>query len=135
MSTIEGLLKSDAVTAADDAIAARLGCSIYREDLPMLAGFMTEEIGQSNLTLSQISDFVSGYPAAIAEFAQLFFGKSRPETLSAGVSVTYAIYLLYLRNRTEADLLAYIDRRRIPNGDKLTAKLTKAKAKMGNMIS
>jgi DNA-binding transcriptional ArsR family regulator len=124
---IISLLKSDAVVEIERKIAEHKKCMIYKNDLPMLAGFMVDEINQSELSIEELSSFIINNKAEITAFAISFLDGQSPKSLSAGIAITYAIYLLYLEQKGDEMLELYIIRRQIPNAKKFCLQLKKAK--------
>ncbi len=125
---ITSLLKSDAVVEIESKIAEQKNCTIYKEDLPLLVGFMIDEVHQSELSIEELSSFIKSNNVEITAFAISFLDGQSPKSLSTGIGITYAIYLLYLEHKGDEILELYIKRRQIPNPKKFLLQLKKAKA-------
>ncbi len=89
----------------------------------MLLGFMKTEIDASQLNIDDIELFIRPNDKQIVDFAQLLLEKDKPQFLSVGISITYAIYMIYLKDKSSTELLEYLKRRRIPKPQKLLAEL------------
>lgn len=124
---ITALLKSDDVISIENRIAEQKKCTIYKEDLPMLVGFLIDEVHQSELSIEELSSFIKSNKDNITKFAISFLDGQSPKSLSTGIAITYSIYLIYLKRKGDESLEAYIKRRRIPNANKFLLQLKKAK--------
>jgi hypothetical protein len=125
---IISLLKTDIVVGIENKIAEQKKCTIYKEDLPLLVGFMVDEVDQSELSVEELSRFIKSNSVEITAFAISFLDGQLPKSLSTGIAITYAIYLLYLKHKGDEMLELYIKRRRIPNAKMFLLQLKKAKA-------
>lgn len=123
---IISLLKSDTIVEIESKIAEQKNCTIYKEDLPLLVGFMVDEVNQSELSIEELSSFIKSNNVEITAFAISFLDGQSPKSLSTGIAITYAIYLLYLEHKGDEMLELYIKRRRIPNAKNFLLQLKKA---------
>lgn len=118
------------VVEIENAIAEYKKCKIYKENTLLLATFQKKEIEESQLNIGQIEGFIENNSKLIVEFSKLFLEKHPVESLSCGVAISYAIYMIYLTGKTEKLLEEYIKRRRIPNRKNVLKHLMSIKAKM-----
>ena len=109
----------------EDAIAKNKNCIIYREDLPLLCNLLKGEIETSQLSLEHIEKFIRNNAVAIIDFALSLLNKEHPKSLSAGIAISYSIYMIYIKEKTNIELLNYLKARRIPNAEKLFEQLQK----------
>ncbi len=129
-SDIENLLKTPTLQQTENTITNNLGCNLYKDDLSLLAGFLKGEIESSGLSLAAIEKFITDTPEEVITFSQIFWDTSKPQSLSAGIAITYGIYIIYLKEKTRDDLLQYIKKRRIPKAKKFQEQLLAIKEKM-----
>jgi hypothetical protein len=128
-NSMELLLGDNTLLYIEQEVAKGVKCEIYRENLPLLVGFINEEIISSDLSITEIKDFMDSNKERIIAFGIKLLADSSPKSLSTGVAISYSIYMIYLRER-EKELLEYIKRRRIPQPQKLLTKLQKIKREM-----
>ncbi|MEO9803753.1 MAG: hypothetical protein ABJD58_11805 [Cyclobacteriaceae bacterium] len=130
VTRIVGLLSDDSLSRIEGEIASNAGCDIYKDNLPLLAGFQKEEIECSMLSMAEIEDFSRNNSEELIEFGKLFLAESNPESLSSGIAISYSIYLIYLKDKGEKQLLDYLKKRRIPKPQKLMKQLQSIGEKM-----
>ena len=123
VSTIEKILRNSQTVEIESSIAEQVGCDIYKENFPLLVGFIKEEIENSQLSADKIEGYINENKESIVTFGVNFLEKSKPESLSIGIAITYSIYLIYLKEKDEKELLEYLKRRRIPKPKKLLEQL------------
>nr|WP_319998167.1 hypothetical protein [uncultured Draconibacterium sp.] len=123
VSIIEKILRNTQTVEIESSIAKQVGCDIYKDDLPLLAGFIKEEVENSQLSADKIEGYINENKESIITFGVNFLEKSKPESLSTGIAITYSIYLIYLKEKGEKELLEYLKRRRIPKPKKLLEQL------------
>ena len=121
------ILQNNFVIEIEAQIAKEKKCSIYKEDLPLIVNFLVDEINQSELPIDEIAMFINKNSNRIIEFAKQFLDGQSPKSLSHGIAITYAIYLIYLKKNNDQLLESYIKRRRIPNPKKFLLDLKKVK--------
>ncbi len=114
ISNLNDLLSSAHLLQVETAIASNMNCELYDDDKSILIDFMNKEIEQSGLSVETISYFIMNNSKEIIYFAEHFLSKYKPEVLSIGISITYGIYMIYLREKSENELLSYLKKRRIP---------------------
>lgn len=122
-----GILKNDIVTKIESQIVKEKKCSIYKEDLPLIVSFLVDEINQSELSIEELEMFINRNSDKIIAFAKRFLDGQSPKSLSHGIAISYAIYLIYLERKNDQLLESYIKRRRIPNPEKFLFHLKKVK--------
>ncbi len=127
---IEAFLKTEIVLNIENEIAKRIESDIYRENLPLLAGFVEEEIKASDMDFKGLKRFVTENQLEITEFGFNFLNGSKINSLSSGIVITYTIYLIYLKEKEESELLKYLKRRRMLNPQNILKKLLIVKDKM-----
>lgn len=127
---IQSLLEKKEVSGVESAIVDELKCNLYRENLSLLASFSKEEIDVSGLSLEKIERFIERNPNEIVEFGQLLFEDSKPESLGKGIAISYAIYLIYLKEKRKKDLYEYLKRREVLKSKKMLARLQLIKMNM-----
>jgi chaperonin cofactor prefoldin len=127
LNEIEKILRNTRTTEIESSIAKQVGCDIYKDDLPFLAGFIKEEIESSQLSIDEIESYIDDNKESIIAFGVKFLEKSKPESLSTGIVITYSIYLIYLKEKDEKEFLEYLKRRRIPKPKKLLEQLLEIK--------
>lgn len=123
VSIIEKILRNPQTVEIENSIAKQVGCDIYKDDLLLMARFIKEEIENSQLSADRIEGYINKNKEVIITFGVNFLEKSKPESLSAGIAITYSIYLIYLKEKDEKELLEYLQRRRIPKPQKLLEQL------------
>lgn len=123
ISIIEKILRKKQTIEIENSIATHVGCEIYKDDLPLLTGFIKEELKNSQLSADKIEDYINKNKECIITFGINFLGKNKPESLSTGIAITYSIYLIYLKEKDDKELLEYLKRRRIPKPKKLLEQL------------
>ncbi len=122
-SIIEKILRNTQTVEIENSIANQVGCDIYKDNLPLLAGFIKEEVENSQLSADKIEGYINENKESIITFGVNFLEKSKPESLSTGIAITYSIYLIYLKEKDEKEFLEYLKRRRIPKPKKLLEQL------------
>jgi hypothetical protein len=120
---VKALLESPSLQQIEVAIAAKMDCSIYKDNMDILIGFIQAEIDSSMLSIDDIKDYIVNHSDEIVEFGQLLLGKAKPERLSIGIAISYSVYMIYLKEKGEQELLEYIRRRRIPKAQKVLEQL------------
>lgn len=131
INKIENILNSTNLQQIEDSIANKLGCGLYKDNISLLAGFLKEEIEASMLSLYDIEYFMTNHSKEVIDFGLKFLGKSKLQNLSTGIAITYSIYLIYLNDKDERELLEYLKKRRIPKPQKLLEQLCTIKKEMG----
>lgn len=96
-----------------------------------MAGFLKEEIDASMLSLADIEYFMNNHSKEVIDLGLEFLGKSKIQNLSTGIAISYSIYLIYLNDKEEKELLKYLKKRRIPKPKKLLEQLLTIKKEMG----
>ena len=120
---LEHLLHSPFWQDLEAQIADQVRSTLYRENLPLLLQWLEGEITTSGLPFNEIRTFIEAHPAEVIRFSVAVLRQSPPGQPSIGISVTYAIYLIYLKTKSEEELLSYIVKRRIPEPKKVLKKL------------
>ena len=131
LEQIEEVLKNRSLTDVEDRIAEKAGCFIYRDDLPTFIGLIKKEVEFSDLPISVVSEFINNNQDAIVQFGGLLLEDKSPQMLSIGISISYAIYMIYLKEKNDKLLGAYIIKRRIPDPAKFLAELINIGEKVG----
>ena len=126
ISEIRMLLEKESSLFIENKISKELGVSIYKENLDKLFGFMQSEVDCSGYTISEIEKCISLHKDLIVSIAVRFLEDESIRQLSYGISITYAIYYLYLSSNPD-ELKDYLTRRRIPDAKKVVHKLLKIK--------
>jgi len=127
---VETLFNSGTLTQIETTICGVLGCSLYKDNRPLLVGFAKKEIEASQLNIADIKKFIEDSPNVIIEFGKQILGNSKPESLTIGIAISYSIYLIYLQHKSENELLEYLKRRRIPQPQKFLDQLLVIKREM-----
>jgi hypothetical protein len=130
LDEIQRLLKSDSLTRIETEISVKRGSSIYKDDLPILIGFIKKEIESSEFSINSIAKFINDNEKTIADFGLLLLESYVKQMLSLGIAITYAIYLMYLQEKNNALLEQYLIKRRIPDPIKFLNKLNAIASKM-----
>jgi hypothetical protein len=130
ISELEGLLSSTSLLEIESSIANKIGCDLYKDNIPLLTGFIKEEVDASKLSIKAIERFLESNSDAVIDFGLKFLAKSNPQSLSIGIAITYSVYLIYLREKGEKKLLEYLQKRRIPKPQKLLEQLLSIKKEM-----
>lgn len=123
MKDIEKFLNSSSSQEIEQSIAEKLNCKIYSENLPFFMNLIKDEIDASGIDLSEIESFIEVNKHQIIEFGVKYLRKYKPKFLAIGISITYSIYLIYLQNKSEEELLFYLDRRRLPKPKQVLKEL------------
>src|SRR5690242_1027230 len=106
--------ESSGITAVENAIAAKMGFSIYKGNFDKLLSSLNEDVENSNMELDKLERYVAEHPEKVEEFTHLFLEKDNIKSISFGFSLKYAVYMIYLIEKTEAELYSYIVKQRIP---------------------
>jgi len=130
VNELEELLDNSNLQYIENTIADKLNSNVYKENLPLLIGLMKEEVDTSMLSLNIIKDFIDNHSDDVIDFGLSFLDKSKPESLCIGFAITYAIYIVYLKEKDEKELLQYLKQRGIPKASKLLEKLLYVKEKI-----
>ncbi len=130
LNELEKLLSSSSLQQIEGSIADKMSCELYKDNITLLTGFIKEEVDSSRLSIQDIDYFINNNSREIIDFGIKFLGKSRIQSLSAGIAITYSIYLIYLKNKDEKELLEYLKRRRIPQPQKFLEQLWTIKEEM-----
>lgn len=130
INKIETLFHDASLNDIEKVIAETTNCNLYRENLSLLAKFTVDEIDASGLAISQIEDLIKHQPKKIIEFGQSYLKKFNPKTLSTGIAISYSIFIIYLEDKSEKELLEYLQRRRIPSPKNILEKLLAVKKEM-----
>lgn len=130
VSELEELLSSSSLQQIESTIADEIGCDLYKDNISLLTGFIKEEVDASMLSVKDIGNFIDNHSGEVIDFGLKFLGKSKPQSLSTGIAITYSIYLIYLKDKDEKKLLEYLKKRRIPKPQKLLEQLLSIKKEM-----
>jgi hypothetical protein len=131
---VAALLSSSALEHVENQIAAAVGLPICREDVSLFASLLKQEIDASGIEVNELVDLLSGSRELLVAFGtRLLHGEEQPrdtaaaenEGLACGFGITYAIYLHYLSNKSQQDLVQYVKVRRIPQAKKFAERLKK----------
>lgn len=114
MTDVAKLMTNQLVERMEQRITDQLGWSVYKEDLTLMTSFLSEEIESSGLSLQEIGGFIETHSDEIVGYGVALLSQDPPGQLGIGASITYAIYLIYMRDKPEEEFLAYLIRRRIP---------------------
>ena len=115
INEVETLLKSDSLNRVESLISKKVGASIYKDDLPILIGIIKKEIDCSEISVGEISRFIVGNEKIIIDFGCLLLERRAVQMLSIGISITYAIYLIFLQKKNDTLLKEYLKKRRMPD--------------------
>jgi hypothetical protein len=124
------LVNKPAIENIENSIAKKMNFTIYKDNFDKIIHSLKKEIGNSGLKLEKIAEFIATQPQKIEEFSILFLKNENPEMLSIGFSLNYAIYIIYLIEKSEEDLYDFIVLRRIPQAKKVVKQLMDIKKKM-----
>lgn len=127
---VRHLLASDSLKRVETQISEKIGCSIYKDNLPILVQLIEKEIDCSLISIDVISNFIDNNEKVIVDFGLLLLEKESIQMLSLGFSITYAIYLILLQRKDDVSLEDYLVRRRIPDSIKFLKQLNAIKHKM-----
>ena len=130
VNDLETLLGHSALQQIENIIADKMNCDLYKDNASLLTGFIKEEVDASMLSLHDIENFIGNHSEEIIGFSQIFWGKSKPQSLSTGIAITYSVYMIYLKEKDEKELLEYLKKRRIPKPKKLLEQLLSIKQEM-----
>lgn len=130
VNDLETLLGHSALQQIESVIADKMNCDLYKDNVSLLTGFIKEEVDASMLSLHDIENFIENHSEEIIGFGQMFLGKSKPQSLSTGIAITYSVYMIYLKEKDEKELLEYLKKRRIPKPKKLLEQLLSIKKEM-----
>lgn len=130
VNDLETLLGHSALEQIESVIADKMNCDLYKDNVSLLTGFIKEEVDASMLSLHDIENFIENHSEEIIGFGQMFLGKSKPQSLSTGIAITYSVYMIYLKEKDEKELLEYLKKRRIPKPKKLLDQLLSIKKDM-----
>lgn len=130
ISELEGLLSSSCLHQIENSIANKKNCDIYKDDLSLLTEFKKKEVDASMLSLNEIEKFLENNKEKVINFGLKFLENINPQSLGIGIAISYSIYLIYLKEKSEKELLEYLKRRRIPNPQKLLEQLWNIKKEM-----
>lgn len=120
---LTSFINSDSVKEVDQMVAEKAKCRIYDEDREIIIPFYESEIKDSELSIEYINRFIIENNCTIAEFGNELLKNAKERSLSFGVSISYAIYLIYLKEKASADLTNYLIRRRIPKPERFVQRL------------
>ena len=123
LDEIKNLLNSNSLNRAETRISEKIGASIYKDELPILMQLIKKEIDSSEISIDIISKFINENEDKIVEFGLLLLKKGSTQMLSIGISITYSIYLIYLKRKEDAFLEGYLVRRGIPDSVKFMKQL------------
>lgn len=130
VNELEELLRSSSLQQIESTIADEMSCDLYKDNISLLTGFIKEEVDTSMLSIKDIESFIDNHPEEVIDFGLKFLEKSKPQSLSTGIAITYSIYLIYLKDKDEKKLLEYLKKRRIPKPQKLLEQLLSIKKGM-----
>lgn len=118
---VQRLLNNPTLNEIEHEIATKVNSSV--DYSPMLINVCEKEISDSNLSIEKIENYIIAEKDLVISFGvKLLIQNGSPQNIGHGVSVTYAIYLIYLDEHKEK-LLEYIQKRRIPKPKKVVAEL------------
>jgi hypothetical protein len=130
ISELEDLLSSSSLQQIESSIADKISCDLYKDNISLLTGFIKEEVEASKLSVKVIERFLDSNSEEVINFGLKFLEKTKPQSLSTGIAITYSVYLIYLKDREEKELLEYLQKRRIPKSQKLLEQLLSIKKGM-----
>lgn len=131
VNEVIALLSNSNLQQIECDIADKMSCEIYKDNIHLLAGFIKDEVDSSMLSIRDIESFIDNNSKEIIDFALRFLGKSKIQSLSIGIAITYSVYLIYLKDKGAKEILEYLKRRRIPKPQKLLEQLWNIKKEMG----
>jgi hypothetical protein len=131
---VEQVLSKMDVIEIENEIAKNANCKVIRENASVLMSLTLKNIETSGLELKDIENLLINHRDEVIRFADLFLQEEKLNALGLGISFTYAIYLIYLRNKSEEDLLNYLRRRKIPQAKKVCEQLQNSFAKLRKEI-
>ncbi|MFP4544916.1 MAG: hypothetical protein ACLFQU_11840 [Candidatus Kapaibacterium sp.] len=124
---IKRILVNSQTVEIENTIANEVGCDIYKDDVSILLELIVKEIKCSGLSIKKIENYIYENKEIIISFGIKLIGNRSPEFLSTGIAITYSIYLIYLEEKSEKQLLEYIRKRRIPNAESFLKQLLSIK--------
>jgi hypothetical protein len=113
---VEVFVNRSDIRQLEISLAKAVGTLLYTDSWDRQMDLLVSEIGKSVFSLKQIEDYVLRHPQHIQRMATSFFKDEQPESLGVGISIKYAIYLLYLRENDEDVLRDYLKTIRLPRG-------------------
>jgi len=128
LNELIGLVNGPGFENIENSIAEKKNFTIYKGNFDKQIESLKKEINNSGLKLEKIEQFISTQPLKIEEFLTLFL--KDPKMLGIGFSIKYAIYLIYLIEKTEDDLNTFIGLQRIPQAKKVVKQLMNIKKQM-----
>lgn len=119
---VVALLKSDALRAVEEPIAAAVGLEIIRDYSVGSVAWIQAEISVSGLSPKELEQYLVAHRQAIVDFAIRYSSSSatpttgdcKPVGLSAGFGLLHGIRHNFLANRTNKEFIAFLKNRRIP---------------------
>ena len=125
MLSLKDFVCSKEIKKIEKKIADYFTIDIYKENFTILLNLLKKEIEQSNLQIDIIMNYFKNNIDLIYSFGINFLGqqKQKINTLSIGFSISYAIYLYYLEKYNESELIAYLNRRKIPKANNFAKEL------------
>ena len=130
LEELKKLTESPGIITLENAIAAKMGFSIYKGNYDKLLQLLKNEVEESGLELNKLERFISDHPGRMEEFTQLFLEKEDIKDMGFGFSLSYSIYLVYLIEKTQEELKTYLVRRRFPQAQMVVKQLFSIKKKM-----
>ncbi len=130
VNDLEALLGNSSLQQIEATIADRMDCDLYKDNVSLLTVFIKEEVDASMLSVLNIESFIKSQSEEVIDFGEMFLSKSKPQSLSTGIAITYSVYIIYLKEKDEKELLEYLKRRRIPKPKKLLEQLQSIKKEM-----
>lgn len=140
------MLKSDALSAVEQPIAAQRRLKIVYDDGTASTSHIRAEISVSGMTTAAIGEYLSHYQEAVIHFGVRFLGdqgatsdeqeypvgeeqdppgESEVLGLGNGFGIKIAIYHNFLANRPPAEFVAFLKNRRIPKAAKFARDLAR----------
>lgn len=130
VNDLESLLATSSLQQVERAIADKMNCDLYKDNVSLLTRFIKEEVDASMLSILDIESLIKNQSEEVIDFGQMFLDKYKPQSLSIGIAITYSVYLIYLKEKDEKELLEYLKKRRIPKSQKLLEQLLAIKKEM-----
>ncbi len=119
------LLDDPAFRLVEEDIAKHCGVKIERELLSAIVKIKCKDIDSSGFSLEEIRSFCFSEQKLLRDFAARFLVKNRGSIFPPGFTTLYAIYLLYMKNGSDEDFLAFLRQRSIPKVETFMKQLTK----------
>lgn len=111
------LLTSDIIVRADNMIAKNNNATICRNYFDKSIEFNKKDIENSELDIDTLLNYVVNNMDIIICFSHYILKRDKKDEilLDCGISLAYAIYLIYLKEKSDRQLKMLIQRLRIPD--------------------